>query len=462
MPGKQKGGHRDKRLSAAGVRNESRPGRHMDGAGLFLQVDGTGAKRWGQRLMIKGKRRDIGLGSYPRVSLADARVAARENKEMARNGTDPVEARRLGVEHEEARQRAAAAVPTFRKIADQVCKKKAAELSNPKHAAQWRSTLETYAFPFIGDMRVSEITVQDIQRVLEPIWNEVPETASRLRGRIEAVLSSALVLGYRSGDNPARWRGHLSELLPSPARTVEATHLPSLDPRMAPFWWSALATREGMAARALEFLALTAARSGEVRGATWDEVDVARALWTIPGKRMKGGREHIVPLTPEALAVLDQLPRLDGSSLIFFAPRGGKLSDMSIAAVMKRMQAAEEMRLAEVDQKEGRTVPDHPRGFIDPKLKRPAVPHGLRSCFRTWAADEAWEFELSELALAHRVGNAVSRAYNRADQIERRRQMMQHWANFLFGKVGFLSRGGASLPRITPQKPKSSKPSGCF
>lgn len=267
-------------------------------------------------------------------------------------------------------------------------------------------------------MLVSDIQVQDVLRVLQPLWTEKTETAKRLRGRIEAVLSWATVSGHRSGDNPARWAGNLKELLPAASKVAKGGNQPALTLDDAPAWFRALRGRDGMGARALEFAALTASRSGEVRGAAWSEIDLDKALWVIPGQRMKMEREHRVPLTPAALSLLRALPRLEGSELVFPAVRGGGLSDMTLSKTMKRIHEAE--------------VASGGTGFIDRVSKRPAVPHGLRSTFRDWVAERTqYPGELAEVALAHKISNAVEAAYRRGDMIEKRRTMMAAWADFL-------------------------------
>lgn len=265
--------------------------------------------------------------------------------------------------------------------------------------------------------------------MLEPIWMTKTETAKRLRGRIENVLSWATVAGHRMGDNPARWKGNLSEILPKPSKVTKSSNQPALAQADVARWWAELATRGGIAPRALEFLTLTAARSGEVRGMTWEEIDfgiaatlatsATQAVWNIPASRMKNGRPHRVPLTTTAVDLLQNLPRLDGSPYVFFAPKGGMLSDMSVSAVMRRMQATQE--------KEGNP------GYLDPITKRPAVPHGLRSSFRQWAAERGYPRDMADMALAHFIGSDVERAYQRSDMLDRRRDMMAAWARFLQG-----------------------------
>lgn len=439
MPNKSAGAHREKQLSDARVRNETRPGRHMDGNGLFLFVAKTGSKRWGQRLMINRVRHDISLGSYPSTSLKDARLAASHNKELARKGIDPLVAKKQAEKDAELARITEDGIPTFSEMAHRVCSKKETELSNKKAAAQWRSTLERYAFPIIGDMKVSDVSVQDVLKTLNPIWDSVPETANRLRGRIENVLDSASVLGHRTGDNPARWRGNLEVILPSHAKMGAISRQPTMDLRAVPHWWARLADRDGMAARALAFTMLTGARSGEIRGAAWSEISLKRQLWTIPSERMKNKVEHIVPLSDAAINILDSIPKLENSDLIFFAPRGGQLSDMSLSAVMRRIQKAEVARLEVTDRKAGLHPSAGSRGFVDPKSGRPAVPHGLRTCLRTWISEVGYPYELGELALSHKVGSVVSQAYNRAERLEARRRMMQHWADYLAGEVGLFS-----------------------
>ena len=260
---------------------------------------------------------------------------------------------------------------------------------------------------------MADIQVQDVRRALEPIWTNKTETASRLRGRIEAVLSWATVAGHREGDNPARWKGNLSEMLPKPSKLAKVKHQPALALDDAAAWFTDLRQREGTGARSLEFLALTASRSGEIRGATWDEIDFDAGLWVIPADRMKMSREHRVPLTGDATAMLKSLPRLVGSPYVFPAAKGGMISDMTISAVMRR------------------------QGFIDAHSGRTAVPHGLRSTFRDWAAERTdYPRDMAEIALAHNVGSEVERAYRRGDMVEKRRSMMTAWGKFLRGEQG--------------------------
>lgn len=411
--GKATGRHPDKRLTALKVKALG-PGFHADGQGLYLRVEPNGARRWVQRIVINSKRCDIGLGGADIVPLAEARAAALKNRALARSGGDP-----------RAEKRARTATPTFAQAVDSYLNGKLAEFRSDKHRKQWRSTLDLYAIPAIGDMRVDQIETKDVQRVLFPIWSDKTVTASRLRGRIEAVLSWATVAGHRAGDNPARWKGNLSELLAKPSKVAKADNHPAVALDEVAGWFAALRKREGNAARALEFVALTAARSGEVRGMTWDEVDLDKAIWTIQAERMKMDREHTVPLTAEAVALLRAMPRMttergDEVPFVFFAPRGGALSDMALSAVMRRMREAEEKA-------------EH-KGWLDRRSGRPAVPHGLRSTFRDWAAERTeFPHEMAEIALAHQVGSSVERAYRRGGMVERRRAMMAAWGRFLRG-----------------------------
>lgn len=386
-------------------------------AGLLLQITPSGARSWVLRTLIGGKRREVGLGSYPEVSLGAARERARLAKDSVRNGSDPIEQRKAARIALLTQQKRGL---TFADAVDQCLINKTAEFRNDKHRKQWRATLDTYAKPVIGSMLVADIDVHDIVRTLEPIWTTKTETASRLRGRIENVLAWATVKGHRSGDNPARWQGNLSETLPKPSKVAKKGNHPALALKDAPDWFKALRARDGTAARALEFLTLTAARSGEIRGMTWDEFDREAKLWTVPASRMKAGKEHRVPLTDAAVSLIDALPKMEGSDYVFAAPRGGALSDMSISAVMRRMQ--------ELEEKEGR------KGWLDPRSGRSAVPHGMRSVFRDWAAERTdYPPEMAEIALAHTIANKVEAAYRRGDMMEKRRAMMNDWYGFLKG-----------------------------
>ena len=421
--------------------------------GLLLQVTAGGGRSWIMRIRIDGARKHFGLGSYPIVPLGEARDRASDIKKAVggkHKRLDPIEAWQMGsivrdllskgssiqevwtqareqwdaklTAQTEAIAEVEAALNSYtfsEAVSDYLETDRIDELSNAKHKKQWRSTLETYACPFIGHKQVSEILDTDIINILKPIWNEKRETARRVRGRIETVLNSYESVQRRSGKNPASAEV-LKYWTEQQRKVVKQKNQPALQLADAPAWWEALKKRDGISARALEFLTLCASRSGEVRGAEWSEFDLDAALWTIPGDRMKMKVEHRVPLSPEAVALLRGLDSLVGSTYVFPAARGGMLSDMSLSAVMKRMH--------ETETKSGRT------GWIDRQSKRPAVPHGLRSTFRDWAAEKTnHRRELAEAALAHKVGDAVEQAYQRGDMLDKRRLMMADWVKFLEG-----------------------------
>ena len=422
-------------LSALDVKRLAHPGTgrrnalHAVGgvAGLFLQITPTGGKSWVLRATVGAKRRDIGLGSFPSVTLALAREKAREAREKIETGRDPVEERKAAKAALAEAQRARL---TFEKAMEKALGAKLDAFRNEKHRKQWQATLDQYAVPIIGALPVEAVDTAAVLRVLSQevrdkagnvegtLWQARTVTAKRLRQRIEGVLSWATVAGHRSGDNPARWAGNLKELLPAPGKIEDKGNHPALALGDAPAWFADLRTREGFGARAVEFAALTAARSGEVRGATWAEIDLDAALWIIPAQRMKMAREHRVPLSPAAVALLKALTRVN--ELVFPATKGGQLSDMTLSATMRRMHES--------------AVAAGGVGYLDPRNKRPAVPHGLRSTFRDWVAERTtYPGDMAEVALAHRISNAVEAAYRRGDMVEKRRAMMAAWAGFLSG-----------------------------
>ncbi len=409
-------------MSALEVRNLANPSGKGNAlfavggvSGLYIQITPSGGRSWILRTTVGKARRDIGLGGFPTVTLSQARDKAREARDKIERGVDPVAERQAA---KAALIAAAGRGLSFEKATESYLKAKLDAFKNAKHRQQWENTLAQYALPILGKMMVQDIDVRDVLRVLQPLWHSKTETASRLRGRIESVLSWATVSGHRKGDNPARWAGNLKELLPAPSKVAKEGNQPALTLEDAPRWFAALKTRDGMGARALQFLALTAARSQEIRGATWDEIDLENSLWIVPAARMKMAREHRVPLTDDAVALLKALPRLKDNPLVFPAARGGELSDMTVSAVMRRM--------SETDLVAGGT------GFLDRVSKRPAVPHGLRSTFRDWVAERtSFPGEMAEVALAHKIGNAVEASYRRGDMIEKRRRMMGEWGAFL-------------------------------
>jgi len=387
-------------LSAVEVRKLSKPGRHAVGgvSGLLLVVQDSGSKSWILRTTVGGKRRNIGLGGFPEVSLQDARGKAREMKKSIEKGVDPVEekrkAKRLLLKEQES-------AISFEEAAEQFFQKKRPEFKNPRYAQNWISSVISYANPIIGKKPVSEIDLQDVISVLKPIWYEKTETATRLRQRLEGILNWATVSGYRSGDNPARWKGHLDAVLSKPSRIRDTKHFPALPWKEIGRFMVELRKRKGMAARCLEFIILTACRSGEARFATWEEIDFDSKIWMIPGGRMKSGKEHRVPLSDDVFELLDSLPKFEGVSYLFPSSRGSTLSDMTISSVCKRMEIN-------------------------------AVPHGFRSTFRDWCAESTnFPREVAELALAHSISNSVEAAYLRGDLLDKRRQLMDAWADFI-------------------------------
>lgn len=410
---------RAQELKALQVKRLSAPGRHAVGgtpAGLSLNITETGARSWIFRVTVGAKRRHIGLGSFPEVSLAEARELALDLKRKVKDGVDPIAERQAERAALVATQKQST---TFEEAFDRYYEEKVqGELKNAKHIKQWRSSLATYAFPILGRKSVATIAVEDVCAVLRPIWTTKNETASRVRQRIESVLDWSKVMGLREDENPARWKGNLQQLLPSPSKVQQENRYPAVALDDMASWFSTLKTRQGMAANALAFLTLTAARSGEVRGAQWHEMNLERGIWTVPAERMKANREHRVPLSRAASDLLRTLPRMQDCPFVFPSPRNGEMSDMTISAVMRRMQNSE------VDA--GRV------GFLDPRSRRAAVPHGLRSSFRDWAAERTnFPRDMAEIALAHHVGTEVERAYRRSDMLERRRAMMEEWAQFV-------------------------------
>jgi integrase len=418
------------KLAALAKSPAAAPVRIGDGGGLHLLVKANqaGGGVWVLRYTYGDKRRDMGLGAYPAVGLAEARDAAEDARKLLRAGVDPLAAREAAkAEQARAAAEAEAKAVTFRDAATATVAAKRDGWSNPKHAAQWLATLEQHAFPKIGNTAVAEIDLAAVLSVLRPIWPLVPETASRLRQRIEAVLDLARVRGWRAGENPARWRGLLSEELPPPRRVKRVEHRPALPWQQVPAFWTALAEVQGMGAAALRFAILTAARTGEVRGMTWRELDMEGGLWSVPGARMKGRRLHRVPLSAAALDVLRAVrpskPRAD--AIVFPNTNGDPISDMTVSAVVRRMNEPAEGEEADALPRwrdhEGRAV----------------VPHGFRSTFRDWAGETRPEgSQVVERALAHAVRDKVEAAYARSDLLEKRRPLMDAWAAWCLRPAG--------------------------
>lgn len=392
------------KLTALAVSRASKRGLYGDGGGLYLRVAPGGAKGWVFRFMLRGRARTMGLGGLDAVPLKRARQRAAECRGLVAEGVDPVEARRA---ERAGRRLADARNVTFRKAAETYIASHAAGWRNTKHAKQWSATLEAYAFPTFGDLPVADIDVALVLKVLEPIWTAKPETASRVRGRIESILDWAKARGFREGDNPARWRGHLAELLPARRKVKPVEHHPAMPYTNMFAFMAALRVRDGSAARALEFGILTAARTSEAIGATWGEIDMAGKVWNVPGSRMKSGRPHRVPLSQAALDVLAKMAEVreaDGPDAFVFpsgARRGRPLSGMALLMLLRRMGRAD------------------------------IVPHGFRSSFRDWAGERtAYPREVAEAALAHVIDNKAEAAYRRGDALDKRRAMMESWAEW--------------------------------
>jgi integrase len=376
------------RLNARAVATITKHGRHADGGGLYLSISPNGGRRWVFLYRWHGKPTEIGFGSARYVTLARARELASQARAKLAEGINPKDARKPSKGS------------TFGECADRVIEAMRPSWRNSKHAAQWEMTLRDYAAP-LRRLPVDKITTDDVLSVLKPLWKQKPETASRLRGRIERVLDAAKAQGLRSGENPARWRGHLDQLLPKRQRLTRGHHaaMPYAD---VPAFMADLKARQSPAALALEFVILTAARTGEVRGARWEEFDLDRAVWTVPATRMKAGREHRVPLSQRALKILKAMHEARDGDFVFPGQKPGKpLSVMALEMVLRRMK-------------------------IDD-----VTVHGFRSAFRDWAA-ECTHFtnEVCEVALAHVIENKAEAAYRRGDLFEKRRKLMDAWAAY--------------------------------
>lgn len=377
-----------------------KPGRYSDGGGLYLMAKKTGTKSW-TFVHFKGSGagrvwKEVGLGSYPSVSLKEARIAATNCRDRLRRGLDP------------AADETKAEVPTFATCAKDFIAEVGKAWTNPKHRAQWEMTLGDTYCKSIRKKLVSEVTTADVLEILKPIWQKKPETAQRLRGRIERVLDFAKASQHRSGENPALWRGHLEHLLAKRKRLARGHH-PAMPYSEVPVFMPTVRDAEALSARALEFLILTASRSGEVLGSMWEEFDFDASLWTVPGDRMKAKKEHRVPLPPRALAIVQELYEVRTSAFVFPGQGRGRrsnmgrpLSNMAFTMLMRRLNVGH------------------------------YTPHGFRSSFRDWAGDQtSFPREVAEAALAHKVGDAVENAYRRSDALEKRRKLMSAWANYL-------------------------------
>lgn len=374
-------------------------GKYEDGQGLRLVVSSTGAKKWVLRFTLKNRRREMGLGSYPTVSLEHARKLAGESRLKVLEGIDPIHHRQISC----------ISIPTFAECAIEYIDLNKAGWSNAKHQNQWLSTLSTYAFPLIGDQPVDSISTDQILALLTPIWLSKNETAKRVQTRIAKILDYAKARNLRSDENPARWQGHLDTILPKPSSVQKGAHHPAMPYSLLPSFWRKIQSIETSSSKALQLLVLTACRTSEVLQAKWDEIDFAERLWTIPASRMKAGKEHRVPLSNEALSVLQKAHRESGNPYIFIGgKKGSHLSNMALLKFMRDLGYGSNGDLGDY------------------------VPHGFRSTFRDWAGEvSSYPQDVAEMALAHTIKNKVEAAYRRGDLLAKRASMMNEWAQFV-------------------------------
>ena len=388
------------KLTEAKIRTLTDIKLHPDGAGLYLQIKPGGARSWIYRFTLNGRTRDMGLGALTDVSLVKARDKASAARALVKDGIDPIEHTRAQAIIPAAPKRLSS--PTFEEVAESYMADRLKRLRSEVHRHQWRQTLADYAYPVIGKMPVNEIETNDVLAVLKPIWESKCETAARLRGRIERILARATVEGLRRGANPATWRGHLQEALPARSEVQPVKHFRAMEFRDLPAFMVELCRVDTIGAVALRFLILTAARTGEVLGARWAEIDWTEKTWTVPAIRAKTNRDHIVPLSTGALAALREVEPLRGVSDDFIFPgRNGGLSSMTLLVLLQR------------------------------RMNRAVTAHGFRSAFRDWCGDEGdVPRELAEASLAHVIKDQVERAYRRKSAVERRRTVMQHWCDY--------------------------------
>ena len=391
------------RLSAPTINNKKEAGYYADGGNLYLRIAPGGTKGWIFRFALDGKTRDAGLGPYPTVGLKEAREEAHRWRQLVAKGIDPIEARK---EEQQAARLDALKATSFEQCAEAFIESHEAGWQSEKHRRQWRSTLATYVFPVMGKASVGAIDTTLVQKALDPLWTSKPETAVRVRGRIESILDWAKVRGHREGENPARWRGHLDQLLPAKAKVRSVVHHAALPYREIATFAANLRADENLTARAMEFLILSATRMSETLNAVWKEIDLYERMWTIPVSRMKAGREHRVPLSARAIAILTDMAEIRQSDFVFpGAKKGEPFSPMALPKLLDRM------------------------GYADITV------HGFRSTFRDWAAEcTTFPREAAEMALAHAVPSAVEAAYRRGDMLEKRRQLMEEWGTYCCGK----------------------------
>ncbi|WP_444893592.1 tyrosine-type recombinase/integrase [Microbulbifer sp. TRSA001] len=391
------------KLTVKEIEGLKAPGKYDDGNGLRLVVGASGAKKWVLRYQLHGKRREMGLGSLKDVSLKQARVEAGVQKGLILRGLDPLEERRRAeLELKAATQGQKAKTVTFSDMAADYIESHRGGWKSAKHAQQWGNTLKQYAYPVIGGKASCDVSTDDVLEILKPIWLEKPETASRVRNRVELVLDAAKARGLREGENPARWRGHLDKLLPKRSKVRQVKHHSALPWTELPEFMQEISKREGLAFRAMELAILTATRTSEVLEATWGEIDFRARSWTIPVERMKAGKEHRVPLSPQVIALLESIPRIDNSSFLFPGRDAGRpLSNMAMLMALRRID----------------------RGDL--------TVHGFRSTFRDWAGETTpYPRDVCEQALAHSLGDSVEAAYRRGDLFEKRKALMADWANY--------------------------------
>jgi integrase len=388
------------RLSIKSVEsNRRKPGMYADGGGLYLRVAEGGSKQWIFRYAVNGRLRDMGIGPEHTLTLAEARERATEARKLRLDGIDPIEHKRA---QRAALQAAAAKAMTFKQCAEGFIRDNERKWDNAKHRDEWKTTLEKYVYPILGNLPVAAIDTPLVLKVIKPLWERVPETASRVRGRIENILGWATVHHYRAGDNPARWRGHLKHALPARSEIAKVEHHPALPYAQIGTFMANVRRQESVGARCLEFIALTVARSGEAINATWNEINMAARVWTIPAARMKARKEHRVPLSDAATAVLENMRAVCHSDYIFPGAREGRPVGENTPARLARLAAGTDITV-----------------------------HGLRSTFRDWVAEcTAFPRELAEVALAHAVGSDVERAYQRSDLLAKRAKLMQAWADY--------------------------------
>ncbi|WP_443690434.1 tyrosine-type recombinase/integrase [Pseudomonas sp.] len=431
------------KLTVKQIENMTAPGTYEDGDGLRLLIKPNGKKYWVLRFQLSGKRREMGLGTYPVIGLKEARQNSSDKRRLLRDGIDPLQARdeERAAQLVAEQQRKNKSV-TFRDVSVDYIEAHRAGWKNVKHAQQWTNTLATYADPVIGDLATNQITTEHILEVLKPIWGNKAETASRVRNRIELVLDAAKARGLRDGENPARWRGHLDKLLPPSSKAKRTQNHPALPYSELSRFIPTLNSIEGQSACALKMTILTACRTSEVLAADWSEIDLKAKLWAIPGARMKAGKVHTVPLSDALVGLLNGLPRIQDSSLLFPGTRKGRpISNMAMLMTLRRMDQSD--------------IEGGGKGWRD-NNDRVITAHGFRSTFRDWAAECTHHTrEVCEMSLAHVVANGAEAAYWRSDLLEKRRALMADWADFVGQKSetltpGLIGVGASSFSGIDP------------